>query len=133
MSRWPLTSWPRRSVDCGGRRHESSWNNIQTSVNSSPSVYATSSVLLISVARTPSLGMPGYRRPADPWPVGGLLITTHDQGVSPVDRHHFDYSPWGFWRHAGQAEQQRQRELQSELTERQGFLFAERCFVSEIA
>ena len=65
--------------------------------------------------------------------MGGLLITTHDQGVSPVDRHHFDYSPWGFWRHAGQAEQQRQRELQSELTERQGFLFAERCFVSEIA
>jgi len=61
------------------------------------------------------------------------VTTTHDQGVSPVDRHHFDYSPWGFWRHAGQAEQQRQREVQAELRERQGFRFAERCFVSEIA
>jgi acetyltransferase-like isoleucine patch superfamily enzyme len=56
-----------------------------------------------------------------------------DDVVSPVDRDHFDYSPWGFWRQADPAQQQRQLEIQASLGKRFGFVFGERCFVSELA
>lgn len=54
--------------------------------------------------------------------------------VSPFDRHHFDYSPWGFWRTGDPLEQQRQVELQAELVQTlANGKIGERCFISELA
>lgn len=60
-------------------------------------------------------------------------MSTNQLITSPIDRHHHDYSPWGFWRQADPAEQQRQLDLQEELRTRFGFAVAEGCFVSELA
>ena len=35
-----------------------------------------------------------------------------DAAASPFDQHHFDFSPWFFWRHASEAERIRQVQLQ---------------------
>ncbi len=58
---------------------------------------------------------------------------THEHAESPIDRNHFDYSPWGFWRDADLTQQQRQLDIQRDLGKRFGFVFGERCFVSERA
>ncbi len=58
--------------------------------------------------------------------------------TAPFDRHHFDYSPWWFWRTADTEQQQRQLDLQAELasvgpTGDPRYAFGEHCFISELA
>ncbi|WP_243065086.1 DapH/DapD/GlmU-related protein [Humibacter sp. RRB41] len=54
--------------------------------------------------------------------------------TSPFDRHHFDFSPWSFWREASEEERDRQRGLQAEfLSSRDDHRLGEDCFISELA
>ncbi len=52
----------------------------------------------------------------------------------PFDRHHFDFSPWSFWREASEDEKQHQLDLQAEFLQgRQDHHLGVDCFISELA
>src|SRR6478735_12804863 len=53
--------------------------------------------------------------------------------TSPIDRQHFDFSPWGFWAGADDRAQAAQLELQAQLRADLGYQIGEHCFVSELA
>lgn len=53
--------------------------------------------------------------------------------TSPIDRQHFDFSPWGFWSGADDRAQAAQLELQAQLRADLGYQIGEHCFVSELA
>jgi acetyltransferase-like isoleucine patch superfamily enzyme len=56
-----------------------------------------------------------------------------DDASVPFDRHPYDFSPWWFWRRAGEAEQQHQVGLQQEMMARTDAEIGERCFLSQLA
>lgn len=51
----------------------------------------------------------------------------------PFDQRLYDYSPWSFWSRSSPTEQQRQRDLQQELSRGGHAVLGERCFVSSLA
>nr|WP_231747734.1 acyltransferase [Auraticoccus cholistanensis] len=54
--------------------------------------------------------------------------------TDPFDAHRFDYSPWYFWRQAGEDERRAQLERQARaLAAHPGWALGERCFLSELA
>lgn len=60
-----------------------------------------------------------------------MTIEQTKDAASPFDQHHFDYSPWFFWRHASAEEQETQLKLQAEImAARPGYRIGERSFVS---
>jgi acetyltransferase-like isoleucine patch superfamily enzyme len=60
---------------------------------------------------------------------------TRADGVrtNPVDAHHFDLSPWGFWRSADDAEREDQLAVQDLLRTAAGVEIGSGCFISRLA
>ena len=56
-----------------------------------------------------------------------------DDATAPFDQHHFDFSPWFFWRHGSEADHQRQLGRQQEFSRMSDAEIAEHCFISELA
>jgi carbonic anhydrase/acetyltransferase-like protein (isoleucine patch superfamily) len=56
-----------------------------------------------------------------------------DAAASPFDQHHFDFSPWFFWRYASEAERTRQVQLQQLMSSKTDAVIEENCFISELA
>src|SRR5215213_2911884 len=56
-----------------------------------------------------------------------------DAAASPFDQHHFDFSPWFFWRYAREAERIRQVQLQQLMSSKTDAVIEENCFISELA
>lgn len=76
----------------------------------------------MTVQKTPEQNTPA-QKPIDP---GSAAVP-----VSPFDRHHYDYSPWSFWRGATAEEQEQQLQLQAAITAaRPDYRFGEHVFIS---
>lgn len=57
-----------------------------------------------------------------------------ETGSNPFDHHHYDYSPWSFWRTASHSQRQHQLDLQAQACARQPeWSLGEECFLSELA
>ena len=54
-----------------------------------------------------------------------------DDATAPFDKHHFDFSPWFFWRHGSEADHQRQLGRQQEFSRMSDAEIGEHCFIFE--
>ncbi|MEU2198481.1 acyltransferase [Isoptericola sp. NPDC019482] len=64
-----------------------------------------------------------------------MPVRTHTQEsvTAELDRDALDFTPWRFWADADDAQRDRQLAVQGELGRERGYVFGERCFVSEQA
>ena len=56
-----------------------------------------------------------------------------DDATAPFDQHHFDFSPWFFWRHGSDADHQGQLDRQQQFSRVSDAEIGEHCFISELA